>query len=86
MLIVDNYSRRDRINRDIKSISLNPYIGGIIIYLILFRLAYIRIKGIGIFKSLLVRLLTTITALAKKAASYSYSRRYSRRGAYIIFT
>ena len=42
--MVDDYSRRDRINRDIKSISLNAYIGSIIIYLIPFRLAYIRIK------------------------------------------
>jgi hypothetical protein len=83
MIIVDNYSRRNYINRGVKFISLNPYIGSIIIYLIPFRLAYIRIKDIGVFKSLLVRLLTTITALVKKVASYSYSRRYSRRGAYI---
>jgi len=81
--MVDNYSRRNYINRNIKSISLNPYIGSIIIYLILFRLAYIKIKGISIFKSLLVLLLITIIVLVKKAASYSYGRYYSRRRAYI---
>ena len=43
--MVDNYSRRNYINRDIKSIGLNPCLSSIIIYLIPFRLAYIRIKG-----------------------------------------
>ena len=41
--IVDIYYKYDRINRDIKSISLNPYINTIIICLISSGLAQLRI-------------------------------------------